>query len=54
MGSPPPARAARGGEGLGVGGISMMKRPFTPAHAFGVRRPSPPLRGGRDKKACAT
>ncbi len=46
--SPPPVSEANGGEGSGVGGSENAKPP-TPAHC--VRRPSPPLRGGRVKAA---
>src|SRR5215218_8621657 len=49
--SPPPARAARGGEGSGVGGASAdstsaWERAETPP----APAPSPPLRGGRGEE----
>jgi DNA ligase-1 len=46
-GSPPPAREARGGDGLGVGGVSANSLRVEHAEPSPTPDPSPPLRGGR-------
>src|SRR5580700_10607160 len=49
--SPPPARAARGGEGSGVGGASAYSTSaWAPAEPPPTPDPSPPLRGGRGEE----
>src|SRR5579862_212396 len=45
--SPPPTRTARGGEGLGVGGVSANSLRKERADRPPTPDPSPPLRGGR-------
>src|SRR5258707_13770548 len=52
--SPPPARAARGGEGSGVGGASANSLAEEFAEAPPTPNPSPPLRGGRGEKRQAS
>src|SRR5206468_9918830 len=47
----PPAPGARGGEGLGVGGnFETLPLPRLIVAKREIRRPSPPLCGGREKK----
>ncbi|MDP1584360.1 MAG: DEAD/DEAH box helicase family protein, partial [Bradyrhizobium sp.] len=48
--SPPPARAARGGEGSGVGGVSARTAGSEFAAPPPTPNPSPPLRGGRGEE----
>src|SRR5262249_10283865 len=48
---PPPARAARGGEGLGVGGTLLVRPQPRLALLRNARRPSSPQAGGREKGA---
>ena len=49
MRSPPSTRIARGGEGLGVGGLSAGTATSVNAELPPTPDPSPPLRGGREK-----